>query len=59
MHQYECAEIIKTKSSFAMDKAMVEVFYLALNNICQKWTMPIKFVKLHYTIQFGHPLLTY
>ena len=33
-------KIIKTRSSFPTDDAVSKLFYLALNNISKKWTMP-------------------
>src|SRR6202041_2082373 len=35
-------KVIKTRSSFPTDEAVTKLFYLALNNISKKWTMPIK-----------------
>ena len=49
-------KITKTRSSFPTDEAAFKLFYLALNNISQKWTMPIKDWKAalnRFTIQFG------
>jgi putative transposase len=49
-------KIAKTRSSFPTDEAAFKLFYLALNNISQKWTMPIKDWKAalnRFTIQFG------
>jgi putative transposase len=35
-------KIIKNRGSFPTDEAAVKLLYLALQNITQKWTMPIK-----------------
>ena len=35
-------KITKTRGSFPTDDAVFKLFYLALNNISQKWTMPIR-----------------
>lgn len=35
-------KITKTRGSFPTDEAVFKLFYLALNNISQKWTMPIQ-----------------
>ncbi len=35
-------KIIKNRSSFPNDEAVVKLLYLALQNISKKWTMPIK-----------------
>jgi putative transposase len=45
----------KTRGSFPTDDAVFKLFYLALNNISQKWTMPIRDWKAalnRFTIQF-------
>jgi transposase-like protein len=34
--------VIKTRASFPTDEAVTKLFYLALNNISKKWTMPIQ-----------------
>jgi len=34
-------KITETTSSFPKDEAVFKLFYLALNNISQKWTMPM------------------
>ena len=50
------AQITKTRGSFPTDDAVLELFYLALNNISQNWTMPIRDWKAalnRFTIQFG------
>jgi putative transposase len=48
-------KITKTRGSFPTDDAVFKLFYLALNNIRQKWTMPIRDWKAalnRFTIQF-------
>ena len=48
-------KITKTRGSFPTDEAVFKLFYLALNNISQKWTMPIRDWKAalnRFTIQF-------
>ena len=35
-------KITKNRGSFPSDEASLKLFYLALRNICQKWTMPIR-----------------
>lgn len=48
-------KITKTGSSFPTDDAVFKLLYLALNNITQKWTMPIRDLKAalnRFTIQF-------
>ncbi len=35
-------KVIKTRASFPTDEAVTKLFYLALNNISKKWTMPIR-----------------
>ena len=34
-------KVIKTKGAFPNDAAILKIFYLALQNIAKKWTMPI------------------
>ena len=49
-------KITKTRGSFPTDGAVFKLFYLALNNFSQKWTMPIRDWKaaLHrFTIEFA------
>ena len=44
------------RGSFPSDEALTKLFYLALRNISQKWTMPIRDWKAaltRFTIQFG------
>ncbi|MDD2686261.1 MAG: IS256 family transposase, partial [Gallionella sp.] len=41
--------------SFPTDESLLKLFYLALNNISKKWTMPIRDWKSalnRFTIQF-------
>lgn len=48
-------KITKIRGSFPTDQAVFKLFYLALNNISQKWTMPIqnwKAVLNRFTLQF-------
>ncbi len=48
-------KVIKTRASFPTDEAVTKLFYLALNNISKKWTMPIRDWKAalnRFTIQF-------
>jgi putative transposase len=53
-------KVIKTRASFPTDDAVSKLFYLALNNISKKWTMPIRDWKAalnRFTIQFEDRLL--
>ncbi len=48
-------KVIKTRSSFPTDEAVAKLFYLALNNISKKWSMPLRDWKgalNRFTIQF-------
>jgi len=48
-------KITKNRGSFPSDEALLKLFYLALQNISQKWTMPIRDWKaalIRFTIQF-------
>lgn len=48
-------KITKTQGAFPTDDAVLKLFYLALNNISQKWTMPIRDRKAalnRFTLQF-------
>ncbi|HWV44719.1 MAG TPA: IS256 family transposase [Nitrospira sp.] len=48
-------KITKNRGSFPNDDALIKLFYLALRNISQKWTMPIRDWKAaltRFTIQF-------
>jgi putative transposase len=54
-------KITKNRGSFPTDEAVLKLFYLALNNISQKWTMPIRDWKAalnRFTIQFGDRMPT-
>jgi hypothetical protein len=49
-------KITKNRGSFPSDEALLKLFYLALNNIAKRWTMPVqnwKPVLNRFTIQFG------
>ncbi|TDK61210.1 transposase [Sapientia aquatica] len=49
-------KITKNRGVFPTDEAVLKLFYLALNNISKKWTMPIRDWKAalnRFTIQFG------
>lgn len=35
-------KVTKNRGSFPSDEAVLKLFYLALNNIAKKWTMPIR-----------------
>lgn len=35
-------KVTKARSSFPTNEAFSKLFYLALNNISKKWTMPIR-----------------
>ena len=48
-------KITKNRGSFPSDEALIKLFYLALRNISQRWTMPIRDWKAaltRFTIQF-------
>lgn len=52
-------KLTKNRGSFPSDEAMLKLFYLALNNISEKWTLPIRDWKAaltRFTIQFGERL---
>jgi len=54
-------KVIKTRSSFPTDEAVTKLFYLALNNISKKWSMPIRDWKAalnRFTIQFEERLVS-
>ena len=54
-------KITKNRGSFPSDEALLKLFYLALNNIAKKWTMPVqnwKPVLNRFTIQFGERMPT-
>ena len=49
-------KLTKNRGSFTSDEALLKLFYLALKNISQKWTMPIRDWKAalnRFTIEFG------
>lgn len=51
-----CSSFSSRTYSFPSDEALTKLFYLALRNISQKWTMPIRDWKAaltRFTIQFG------
>jgi putative transposase len=53
---FEPQLIPKHQASFPSDEALTKLFYLALRNISQKWTMSIRDWKAaltRFTIQFG------
>lgn len=53
-------KVIKPRASFPTDKAVSRLFYLALNNISKKWTMPIRDWKAAlniFSIQFEDRLM--
>ncbi len=35
-------KVIKTRGSFPSDEAALKLVYLALRNITERWTMPVK-----------------
>ena len=48
-------KVTKNRGSFPHDEAVMKLFYLALRNISQKWTMPLRDWKPalnRFTIQF-------
>ena len=52
-------KLTKNRGSFPSDEALMKLFYLALKNISQKWTAPIRDWKAalnRFTIQFGERL---
>ena len=53
-------KITKNRGSFPNDESLLKLFYLALNNISQKWTMPIRDWKAalnRFSIQFENRML--
>lgn len=49
-------KVIKTKGAFPTDASIMKIFYLALENISKKWTMPIRCWKSamnQFAIKFG------
>ena len=54
-------KITKNRGSVPSDEALLKLFYLALNNIAKRWTMPVqnwKPVLNRFTIQFGERMPT-
>ena len=54
-------KITKNRGSFPNDDALLKLFYLALNNIAKKWTMPLRDWKAaltRFTIQFEERMPT-
>ena len=54
-------KITKNRGSFPSDDALIKLFYLALNNISKKWTLPIRDWKAaltRFTIQFEERMPT-
>ncbi|MEY2334183.1 hypothetical protein AB4094_06490, partial [Acidithiobacillus ferrianus] len=54
-HPLHLRKITKNRGAFPSDDALLKLFYLALQNISQKWTMPIrdwKVVLNRFIIQF-------
>jgi putative transposase len=52
-------KVTKNRGSFPSDEALTKLLYLALKNISQKWTMPIRDWKAaltRFTIQFDDRL---
>ena len=50
-------KIAKNRGSFPSDEVLIKMFYLAQQNISQKWTMPIRDWKAalnRFAIQFGN-----
>ena len=53
-------KVSKTRASFPSDAAVRKLFYLALNNLSKKWTMPSREWKAalyRFTIEFEDRLL--
>ena len=49
-------KVIKTKGAFPTEASIMKIFYLALENISKKWTMPIRCWNLamnQFSIKFG------
>lgn len=52
-------KLTKNRGSFPSDEALLKLFYLALRNISQKWSLPIRDWKAaltRFTIEFGDRL---
>lgn len=39
---YSMRKILKNRGAFPSDESIIKIFYLALNNVAKKWTMPIR-----------------
>ena len=39
---YSMRKILKNRGAFPSDESIMKIFYLALNNVAKKWTMPIR-----------------
>jgi putative transposase len=53
-------KVIRTRSLFPTDEAVTRLFYLALNNMSRKWSIPIRDWKAalnRFTIQFEERLV--
>jgi putative transposase len=53
-------KITKNRGSFPSDEALLKLFYMALNNISNEWTIPIRHWKAalnRFTIQFENRML--
>jgi transposase-like protein len=48
-HNMSLRKISKNRSSFPSKDALLTLFYLALNNISKKWTMPLRDCKAALT----------
>lgn len=60
LRELEIAQDHQEPDSLPSDEALLKLFYLALNNISRKWTMPIRdwIAALNrFTIQFEDQML--
>jgi len=39
---YSMRKVLKNRGAFPNDESILKIFYLALNNVAKKWTMPIR-----------------
>ncbi len=39
---YSMRKVLKNRGAFPSDESIIKIFYLALNNVAKKWTMPIR-----------------
>lgn len=39
---YSMRRVLKNRGAFPSDESIIKIFYLALNNVAKKWTMPIR-----------------